>query len=95
MGLALGLVLTVLWIAAASVTATLLRHEMDEVFDVNIVVGLRCGKRSSKMACLTVSRSVAASMIRSEGPMSASRIVVLIRAIAAALSSGVTLPRLT
>ncbi|RXF75575.1 sensor histidine kinase [Hansschlegelia zhihuaiae] len=29
----LGLLLTLLWIAAASVTAVILRHEMDEVFD--------------------------------------------------------------
>lgn len=33
LGLSLGLLLTVLWIAAATVTATMLRHEMDEVFD--------------------------------------------------------------
>jgi hypothetical protein len=39
--------------------------EIDEVFEVRIVSGFRCGSRSSKIACLTVSRSVAASMIRS------------------------------
>lgn len=33
LALSLGALLTVLWIAAASVTALLLRHEMDEVFD--------------------------------------------------------------
>lgn len=33
LGLSLGILLTVLWIAAASVTAVILRHEMDEVFD--------------------------------------------------------------
>ncbi|WP_373050392.1 ATP-binding protein [Thalassovita aquimarina] len=33
LALSLGILLTILWIAAASVTATLLRHEMDEVFD--------------------------------------------------------------
>ncbi|SLN31876.1 Sensor protein QseC [Roseovarius litorisediminis] len=33
LGLLLGILLTVLWIAAASVTAVILRHEMDEVFD--------------------------------------------------------------
>ncbi len=33
LGLSLGILLTVLWIAAATVTATMLRHEMDEVFD--------------------------------------------------------------
>ncbi len=33
LALSLGLLLTVLWIAAASVTAVILRHEMDEVFD--------------------------------------------------------------
>ncbi len=33
LGLALGLVLTVLWIAAAWATAVVLQHEMDEVFD--------------------------------------------------------------
>ncbi len=32
-GLSLGLLLTLLWIATASVTAVILRHEMDEVFD--------------------------------------------------------------
>ena len=69
--------------------------EIDEVFEVRIVVGFRCGSRSSKIACLTVSRSVAASMIRSQGPRSASFSVVLIRPIAARLSAGRTLPRLT
>jgi hypothetical protein len=69
--------------------------EIDEVFDVRIVVGFRCGKRSSKIACLTVSRSVAASMIRSHWPRSASFSVVLIRAIDARLSAGSTLPRAT
>lgn len=33
LGLSLGILLTVLWIAAAFVTAVKLRHEMDEVFD--------------------------------------------------------------
>ncbi len=33
LGLSLGLLLTVLWIGAASVTSWLLRHEMDKVFD--------------------------------------------------------------
>ena len=33
LGLSLGVLLTVLWIAAASVTAVILRREMDEVFD--------------------------------------------------------------
>ena len=33
LGLSLGLLLTVLWLAAATVTAVLLRAEMDEVFD--------------------------------------------------------------
>jgi two-component system OmpR family sensor kinase len=33
LGLYLGVLLTLLWIAAASVTAVILRHEMDEVFD--------------------------------------------------------------
>jgi two-component system, OmpR family, sensor kinase len=33
LGLSLGILLTALWIAAASVTAVVLRHEMDEVFD--------------------------------------------------------------
>lgn len=33
LGLSLGVLLTALWIAAASVTAVILRHEMDEVFD--------------------------------------------------------------
>jgi len=33
LAMSLGALLTVLWIAAASVTALLLRHEMDEVFD--------------------------------------------------------------
>jgi two-component system OmpR family sensor kinase len=33
LGLSLGVLLTLLWIAAASVTAVILRHEMDEVFD--------------------------------------------------------------
>lgn len=32
-GLSLGILLTLLWIAAASVTAVMLRNEMDEVFD--------------------------------------------------------------
>ena len=33
LALVLGILLTLLWIAAASVTAVTLRHEMDEVFD--------------------------------------------------------------
>ncbi len=33
LGLSLGVLLTLLWIAAASATAVILRHEMDEVFD--------------------------------------------------------------
>ena len=33
LGLSLGVLLTLLWIAAASVTAVILRHEMGEVFD--------------------------------------------------------------
>ncbi|MCB1334254.1 MAG: sensor histidine kinase N-terminal domain-containing protein [Roseivivax sp.] len=33
LGLSLGLTLTILWIAAASVTGLILRHEMNEVFD--------------------------------------------------------------
>ena len=33
LGLSLGVVLTLLWVAAASLTAMTLRHEMDEVFD--------------------------------------------------------------
>jgi two-component system OmpR family sensor kinase len=33
LALLIGVVVTVLWIAAASVTSTILRHEMDEVFD--------------------------------------------------------------
>ena len=33
LALSLGVLLTLLWIAAASVTAVILRHEMDEVFD--------------------------------------------------------------
>lgn len=33
LGLSLGILLTVLWVVAASVTAVTLRHEMDEVFD--------------------------------------------------------------
>ena len=33
LGLLLGLALTLLWLAAASLTAVSLRHEMDEVFD--------------------------------------------------------------
>jgi two-component system OmpR family sensor kinase len=33
LGLWLGVLLTLLWVAAASVTALILRHEMDEVFD--------------------------------------------------------------
>ena len=32
-GLSVGLVLTILWLLAATVTAVMLRHEMDEVFD--------------------------------------------------------------
>ena len=33
LGLSLGLVLTVLWMLAATVTAVIVRGEMDEVFD--------------------------------------------------------------
>ncbi|MEJ6479112.1 MAG: two-component sensor histidine kinase, partial [Octadecabacter sp.] len=33
LGLSLGIVLTLLWIGTATVTAVNLRHEMDEVFD--------------------------------------------------------------
>ncbi len=36
LGLSIGVVLTVLWIAAAAVTAAVLRHEMDEVFDSSL-----------------------------------------------------------
>lgn len=33
LGLSLGVVLTILWLAAATVTAVIVRGEMDEVFD--------------------------------------------------------------
>ena len=33
LGLSLGLVLTVMWLIAAVVTAVIVRHELDEVFD--------------------------------------------------------------
>ena len=33
LGLSLGIMLTLLWIATASITAVVLRQEMDEVFD--------------------------------------------------------------
>ena len=33
LALAIGLGVTLLWIAAATVTATMLRHDMEEVFD--------------------------------------------------------------
>jgi len=36
LGLTLGVLLTVLWIAAASVTAVILQHEMEEVFDSSL-----------------------------------------------------------
>lgn len=36
LGLSLGLALTLLWFAAASVTAFLVRHELDEVFDATL-----------------------------------------------------------
>jgi len=36
LALAIGLGVTLLWIAAATVTATVLRHEMDEVFDATL-----------------------------------------------------------
>ncbi|MFG1462513.1 ATP-binding protein [Xanthobacter sp. DSM 24535] len=36
LGLSIGVMLTVLWIAAAAVTAVVLRHEMDEVFDSSL-----------------------------------------------------------
>lgn len=36
LGLLLGVLLTLLWIAAASVTAVILRHEMDAVFDATL-----------------------------------------------------------
>ena len=47
------------WVAEAlarSGVGELTLIEMDEVFDVRIVLGFRCGKRSSKIACFTVSR---------------------------------------
>ena len=67
--------------------------EIDEVFEVRIVCGSRCGSRSSKIACFTVSRSVAASMMRSDGPRSASVSVVRMRAIAASFASARYLAR--
>ena len=36
LGLSIGVMLTALWIAAAAVTAVVLRHEMDEVFDSSL-----------------------------------------------------------
>src|SRR5690606_31498968 len=36
LGLSLGLALTLLWIAAASITAVVVRHELDEVFDATL-----------------------------------------------------------
>ena len=39
--------------------------EIDDVFEVRIVAGPRCGTRSSKIAVLRSPRSLAASMTRS------------------------------
>ena len=69
--------------------------EMDEVFDVKIVSAPKCGPKALKIASLTLSFSVAASIIKSHGPRSAMVSDVLIRAIASALASAVTLPRVT
>ena len=69
--------------------------EIDDVFEVRIVSGFRCGTRSSKIACFTVSRSVAASITRSHWPRSDSFSVVRIWPIAVALTSAVILSRVT
>ena len=60
-----------------------------------IVRGPRCGARASKMAVLTDSRSVAASITRSQAPRSASVGVVAMRARTRALASSVTTPLAT
>ena len=39
--------------------------EIDEVFEVRIVCGARCGTSALKIWCLSASRSVAASITRS------------------------------
>ena len=69
--------------------------EMEEVLEVRIVSGFRCGTRFSKMAVFMLSRSVAASMIRSVAPRSVSVGVAPMRSIAAALSASATVPRAT
>ncbi|SEN32556.1 two-component system, OmpR family, sensor kinase [Gemmobacter aquatilis] len=51
LALGLGLGLTVLWLVAASVTATLLRHEMDEVFDATLA---ETGQRLLPLAVMDV-----------------------------------------
>ena len=42
--------------------------EIDEVFEVRMVCGARCGTSALKIWCLSGSRSVAASMTRSVWP---------------------------
>lgn len=36
LGVSLGILLTLLWIAAAATTAVMLRHEMDRIFDSSL-----------------------------------------------------------
>ena len=69
--------------------------EIDEVFEVRMVSGPRCGTIASKILFLMSSRSVAASITRSVPAMSSTFEVVRMRAMVAALSSAETLPRLT
>ena len=45
--------------------------EIDEVFEVRMVCGARCGTSALKIWCLSASRSVAASMTRSVLPRAA------------------------
>jgi hypothetical protein len=53
--------------------------EIDDVLDVKIVSGFKCGSTLSKIFCFTLSSSVAASMIKSDVPNSVKSSVVLIR----------------
>ena len=66
--------------------------EIDDVLDVKIVSGFKCGSTLSKIFCFTLSSSVAASMIKSDVPNSVKSSVVLIRPIAELISSSEIFP---
>ena len=69
--------------------------EIDEVFEVRMVCGARCGTSALKIWCFSASFSVAASMTRSLAPIAASSGSMRMRASAASRSASVIRPRAT